>query len=145
MDIIVDIDGTIANCEHRQIHVRNKPKDWKAFFRAIPEDTPHDDIIMLVRLLYEAGHTIILCSGRSEKDRKATEEWLVKHEFTFYVKLYMRAAMDYRPDYIIKEELLGKMREEGYAPKMAIDDRSSVVAMWRRNGLRCLQVADGDF
>ena len=28
---------------------------------------------------------------------------------------------------------------------MVFDDRNQVVDMWRKNGLTCFQVADGDF
>jgi len=28
---------------------------------------------------------------------------------------------------------------------MVFDDRNSVVDMWRENGVRCMQVAPGDF
>lgn len=29
--IIVDLDGTLANCEHRRHFLETKPKDWKSF------------------------------------------------------------------------------------------------------------------
>jgi hypothetical protein len=32
MDILVDIDGTLADCTHRLHHIQKQPKDWDAFF-----------------------------------------------------------------------------------------------------------------
>lgn len=145
--IIFDIDGTLANCDHRIHWVRSKPKNWPAFSRAMKDDTPNWDIIWLLQSVWMAGATILIASGRSEDDRAVTEKWLneVAKIPDKYTKLYMRASKDYRSDDIVKSEILDQMRTDGYNPTMAIDDRQQVVDMWRRRGLRCLQVAPGDF
>ena len=31
MDVICDIDGTVADCSHRLHWIQSKPKNWKAF------------------------------------------------------------------------------------------------------------------
>jgi predicted kinase len=51
----------------------------------------------------------------------------------------MRPEKDTRVDHIVKEEMLDKIIADGYDPFLVIDDRPSVVAMWRRRGLTCLQ------
>lgn len=61
------------------------------------------------------------------------------------IPLYMRTAGDKRPDDVVKEELLAKIRADGYEPFLVFDDRQRVVDMWRRNGIQCCQVAPGDF
>jgi len=33
----------------------------------------------------------------------------------------------------------------GYTPSVVFDDRDRVVKMWRENGIRCFQVAEGNF
>jgi hypothetical protein len=58
---------------------------------------------------------------------------------------YMRSDKDYRADYIVKREMLDKIRADGYDPVLVFDDRTSVVNMWREAGLRAVQVAPGDF
>ena len=35
MDIIVDIDGTVADLEHRRHWLDCKPKNWKEFYKNI--------------------------------------------------------------------------------------------------------------
>jgi predicted kinase len=40
--------------------------------------------------------------------------------------------------------MLDKIREDGYEPFIVIDDRPSVVNMWREAGLICLQTAPGE-
>ena len=53
--------------------------------------------------------------------------------------------MLFRSDDIVKFELLEQILEFGYEPILVLDDRDRVVKMWRAAGLRCLQVAPGDF
>jgi phosphoglycolate phosphatase-like HAD superfamily hydrolase len=142
--IVFDVDGTLANCDHRRHYVACKPKNWGAFNRAMKFDTPHDDIIWLYKLMKDAGHTILIASGRGEENRRDTEIWLASVGVV-PSKIYMRPANDHRKDDIIKAELLEQIRAEYGEPYMVIDDRQQVVDMWRANGIRCLQVAPGSF
>jgi hypothetical protein len=57
----------------------------------------------------------------------------------------MRPANDHRQDNFIKFEILEQIRHEYGEPFMVFDDRDQVVNMWRENGVRCMQVAPGDF
>lgn len=86
-------------------------------------------------------------SGREETCRAETENWLVdKGSFTYdSFKLYMRPAGDRRKDYIVKRELYEKHVLGKYNVYLVLDDRSSVVLLWRSLGLTCLQANYGDF
>ncbi len=142
--VIVDIDGTLANCEHRRVHITNGAKNWKAFNDLMEHDTPVPQIDRLVRVLNGSGYKIVLCSGREAAYRSVTEAWLKKWGITHHA-LYMRAEKDYRGDDVVKGELLDQILSDGYRPWFAIDDRNRVVDMWRSRGLTCLQCAPGDF
>jgi len=142
--IVVDVDGTLANIEHRRHFVSSKPKNWGAFFKGQRHDTPHDDIVYLVNLLKNDGNTIIIASGRTDDTKQQTIDWLNEHNVTFD-DIFMRETGDYRSDDIVKQEILEIITEKYGFPYMAIDDRTQVVNMWRKNGIRCLQVAPGDF
>jgi len=142
--IVFDVDGTLANCEHRRHFVASKPKNWGAFNRAMKHDQPHDDIIWLFKLMEAAGNTMIIASGRGDEDRQVTTDWLAALGMV-PTAIYMRPAKDYRSDDLIKAELLEQIRANHGEPYMVIDDRNQVVDMWRANGVRCLQVAPGDF
>lgn len=142
--VIVDIDGTIANCDRRRPHIVCKPKNWKAFNAEMHADTVHSDIDRLVRAFNAQGYRIVLCSGREEVYRAVTERWLDKWMIPFHA-LYMRAEKDYRADDIIKSELLDRILADGHKPWLVVDDRKRVVDMWRKRGLTCLQCAEGDF
>ena len=143
--VIFDIDGTLANISHRQHWVATKPRNWVAFKQGIPHDKPHDDIIWLLKILSTATR-IMIVSGRegSEISKKHTEDWLHQHNIA-YEELHMRPDKDYRDDSIVKREILADLRARHGEPLMVFDDRDRVVKMWREEGVRCLQVAPGDF
>ena len=142
--IVFDIDGTLANIEHRRGFVASKPKNFKAFNAAIPQDTPHEDIVWLTRALFTHNSRIILCSGRGEESREVTEQQMKDFGVTFD-KLYMRSKGDFRKDSIVKVELLAQIRKEFGEPFLWFDDRKQVVDAIRAEGVRVLQVAPGDF
>lgn len=142
--IVFDIDGTLANIEHRRSFVATKPKNWKAFTAGIPNDIPHQDIVDLANLFMDNGSYIILCSGRGEESREVTEQQMDNFSVTYH-QLYMRSAKDHRPDDIIKVELLQQIRKDWGNPTYWFDDRTRVVNAIRAEGVRVLQVAPGDF
>lgn len=143
---IFDIDGTLANGEHRVHHIvrsDGKPKDWDNYFAAMRDDTPITPLFRLANAL-SVCYEIVYVSGRPEEYREHTETWLAKHGMP-PGPVYMRALGDRRDDNIIKIELLAKLIEDGFTPIMAFDDRNRVVKAWRDAGICCAQVAEGDF
>lgn len=141
---LVDIDGTIANNEHRIHYITNGHKDWDKWHANAHKDEPIEQMVEILDLAYGADIKIVLCTGRDEKCREDTLEWLNEHEIP-YNALYMRKLGDRRDDDIVKFELLERIYEDGYQPVLVFDDRDRVVKMWRAAGLRCFQVAPGDF
>ncbi len=139
--VIVDIDGTLSDAEHR-VHLV-KEKRWPEFYDLCDLDMPHVHIGVIVNLL-SAHYQIVLVTGRVERVRDKTEAWLNKHWITYH-NLLMRPDGDTRPDDVLKEEILDRDILPTYAPAFALDDRDKVVAMWRRRGIPCLQVAPGAF
>ena len=142
--IVFDIDGTLANIEHRRGFVASKPKNFKAFNAAIPQDTPHEEIVFLAQTFAEQGHTVLLCSGRGEGERDVTVKQMNDFGVDF-LKLFMRKAGDYRKDSIVKVELLAQIREQFGEPFLWFDDRQQVVDAIRAEGIKVCQVAPGDF
>ena len=148
LDIIVDMDGTLANITER-VELANSQKDpitgkmnWDTFLD--PEvmrnlDQPNTDVVLLVRSLAETGHRILITSARNERHRDVTE-WQLKTWQVPYIQLHLRADEDYRQDAIIKSEILEKIKDDGFNPTVAIDDRNQVVQNWRKLGLKCWQV-----
>lgn len=143
--LIFDIDGTLADIKHRRIFLEQEKPDWKAFNDKMGDDTPNAPVVALYKTLWDSGqYDIILTSGRSDSDRKITEQWLVWNHIPFD-RLEMRKDKDNRADYIIKQEMLDMLLKEGKEILFAVDDRQQVVDMWRKNGIACLQCDVGDF
>jgi FMN phosphatase YigB (HAD superfamily) len=143
--IICDLDGTLANIEHRLHHIRGGDRrDWEAFFRASPDDLPIRNTIHLVQRLHEVGFRVLIVSGRSDLVRAETETWLEEHGVP-YDALVMRRDGDRRSDTVVKAEMVDEL---GIGPEdvlMVLDDRTKVVEMWRELGFHTFQVAPGDF
>lgn len=143
--ILFDIDGTIADIGHRRPFLTQETPDWKSFNKHMGQDIPNEPIVALYRSLWNSkSFELILVSGRNEKYRKITEQWLVWNEIPFE-RLLMRLDDDNRADYLIKKEILDKLISEGKNIEFAVDDRQQVVDMWRQNGITCLQCDVGDF
>jgi hypothetical protein len=143
--VLFDIDGTLANIEHRRAFLTKNPPDWKAFNAEMGNDVPNSSVVSLYNALWDANcYDLILVTGRSERSRALTEQWLTWNEIPFS-RLLMRADQDFRADHVIKEELLDLLIIEGKEIAFTVDDRQQVVDMWRRRGITCLQCDVGDF
>jgi beta-phosphoglucomutase-like phosphatase (HAD superfamily) len=142
---IFDMDGTLSDPTHRRPFIEGvAKKNWAAWNERMGDDPPNVPIAALARILHQQGTKVLVCTGRHERYRRVTETWLLLHDVPVH-KLYMRPDTDNRSDFIVKRELLDAIRADGFDPQVVVDDRASVVAMWREAGLTCLQCAPGDF
>ena len=145
--VIVDIDGTISRLGERLKYLQGKKKDWDSFYSACMEDEPVKEVIALVKLL-TIEYTIVFCTGRRESVRDLTIKWLKQYfdnTFACSDNLLMRPLGDKRHDTQVKPELLKKAQIELNDIAFVLEDRNSMVEQWRKLGLKCFQVADGDF
>lgn len=142
--IIVDLDGTLCNTDHRQHLVADGAKDWPAFYEALVHDQPHQWCLELIKAMRMQGIIVLLVSGRPMDYWNQTTEWLQKH-MPKWDGLFMRKHNDFRKDSIIKSEIFKNEIEPRFEVIFCVDDRQQVVDMWRELGLTCLQCAKGDF
>lgn len=143
--VIFDIDGTLADVEGRVHHIQGRKKNWRAFFEEMHADTPVDPVVSLYKKLWEhTDYEIYLLTGRPHRYYNMTMEWCRRHDIPVK-KLLMRPDGDPREDFVIKEDILHQIQAEGHTVAFVVEDRNSVVSMWRKNGILCLQCAEGDF
>lgn len=139
--VICDIDGTLA------LFGNANPYD-----RDFLQDKQNVNVVKLLNnYSYKAMRIkdfVILVSGRKDKYRAQTEEWLKKYHI-HYDFLYMRKTLpegEKDPkDVLVKKEIYETHIKGKYNVLFVLDDRNQVVDMWRSLGLTCLQVAEGDF
>ena len=128
--VIFDLDGTLANIQHRRPLVESEPKQWREFYAACPADTVNEAVAAALFAYRNFEYEIWIVSGRSNEVQAETDAWLREHGLT-PDELLMREARDHQPDHKLKQSWL----RSGIIPKERVlcvyDDRSSVVAMWR--------------
>lgn len=134
---ICDLDGTLALLNGRGPYESEK----------CDLDLLNEPLAFLVRQAIECGLFCIFTSGRANNYTVATKTmtWLEKHGFTRHCALYMRQDGDRRRDWEVKEEIYARFLEGKYCIEFVFDDRKQVVEAWRRLGLTCFQVAEGDY
>lgn len=139
--VLFDLDGTLANINHRLAEI--KAGNYHDSMMKIPEDVLKTDIYYLWEMAIDAGYNIAMVTGREDMFQLLTEQWLEKHGI-YYDELHMRKSKDYRSDFEVKQEILDtKFGERDIL--FVVDDRQSVVDMWRRNNITCLQCQGGDY
>jgi predicted kinase len=131
--IIVDIDGTLA-----LINGRNPYDDT-----LVHTDKVNERVADIVNN-YRPDYTVFIVSGRQDSCKEVTEKWL-RDNHIIYNNLLMRKTGDTRKDSIIKQEIYEEHIKDKYFVEFVLDDRDSVCAMWREQGLLCLQVYYGNF
>ena len=146
---IFDLDGTLAIIdERRKISTKGNNKiDWDIFFNPenIKLDKPNTAVIKTLQSLKSKGFKIFILSGRLETAKYATLQWLKENDVKFD-EIRMRENTPkgkYISDVELKENWLNEIGKENVM--CVFDDRTKLVEMWRRNGLTCFQVAEGDF
>ena len=151
---IVDIDGTLANMQHRVKYLQETPKNYRDFYGTVSYDTTHRSVINAVKTLHATGHIIIVLSGRPTQAEghinvgQLTDEWLSMYKVP-NTHLFMRRAGDYRDDTDVKAELFSLMEVCGKldsdAVKIVIDDRERVCQVWRDMQLPLLKVHNNHY
>ena len=145
--VIFDLDGTLALIDNRRdISMVDGKRDWDIFFdpKNIDMDLPNQTVIDMARILDSTDkYQIFILSGRSDRTKDATIDWLGRYGVP-YDDLIMRPKQHhYMPDNDLKQMWLNDIGVNNVA--MVFDDRQQVVDMWRSNGITTFQVADGDF
>jgi len=133
--IICDLDGTLALMDDRN-----------------PYDATHADkddlnkpVANILKLYAKEGYRILLVSGREDRFREPTIDFLNKHNIPYH-QLWMRPSRDFRKDSMIKHEIFDAEIAGKYYIEFVLDDRDQVVEMWRKElRLPCFQVNYGSF
>jgi hypothetical protein len=131
--MIVDLDGTLFTIGDRS------PYDADS----CGLDTVNPVVLAVMQWGRAAGWVALLASGRGFKaSHRLYTEYALTWNRIGYDGLFMRAVGDGREDWIVKREIYHRDIEPFYDTRLVLDDRGSVVRMWRALGLSCLRTDD---
>lgn len=133
--VIFDMDGTLCDISGIRGYLTGKTRNFHKFHRESVNCPPHPHVVDGAVEAYESGKSILIVTARVFKYCWETMFWLTEHLPVPYEQLYMRRDLDYRPDGIVKLEILSMIRNDGYNVVEAWDDNPNVIEVWRRQGI----------
>lgn len=138
--IIVDIDSTVA------LNVEGRPFYGVGAAEGMATDMVIEPVANLVRMYAKNGYQILFVTGRdsTEDVTNATHLWL-KNNSIPYNKVYMRPVGSRIAGPECKRIIYRENIKDNYNVELVLEDSNSCVAMWREEGLICLQPNDGAF
>jgi hypothetical protein len=138
--LMVDLDGTLA--------LNNTGRAWygEGYEKRVYEDDVNHMVNKVIGSLYGDGTVdrVMFMSGRMEIGRAETTRWL-RDKAGWWANpsnLIMRANGDKREDVIVKRELWEQHIKGKYDVLLALDDRPSIVALWRSLNIPTWQVGE---
>ncbi len=119
--VICDLEGTLMSREGERVA---------------------NDIVNLLKMFQEKGRKIVFISEKPEESQAQTLAWLKTQGFDVQPEeLLMRKPGETRKEWLVKFELLRDNIIEHWNPTLVLEDQDQAAAMWRAQGLRCMQVA----
>lgn len=147
MNIITDLDGTLALEIHRRHYIASH--GWEAYFEHIHLDPVNVAVMNMLQDLSTHDYNIYIFTSRPEQYRDETTEWLVKHGMP-PCTMEMRPDEDTnlgggcwqakRTDEQIKLSMLEKYGLNRQNTLMVLEDRDEMVEFYRKLGFNCWQV-----
>ena len=133
---VFDIDGVLADVQHRLHHIEGRPKDWLAFFDAAVDDPVLEEGAALAR---EAARDcdLIYLTGRPERCRHDTVTWLADNALP-EGPVHMRPEHDRRPAARLKPQVLARAAA-GRIVAVVVDDDLAVCDAYEKAGWQVLR------
>lgn len=138
--VIFDMDGTLADVRGIRHHIvppTPKPKGWYKDFHAFHTDSvncpPNHSVVAHAQRTHLLGTAVLIVTARRAMYRPQTAMWLALNGVPSD-RLYMRGDKDGREDYLVKKDILARIRTEFHVIH-AVDDNPSVIALWQEEGI----------
>jgi len=148
--VIFDIDGTLADIEHRRGYVRGPRSDqnWGAFNKTMHLDGVNEIVVDTYNALSATGkYHMVIFTGRGDDFKQVTVDWLADNDIA-YDELHMRSDVHEKgvKDSIVKKGMLDRLTEAHPDKTVSgvFDDRLQVVEMWQENGIFVFDVGQGE-
>ncbi|MDR6119060.1 beta-phosphoglucomutase-like phosphatase (HAD superfamily) [Aeromicrobium sp. SORGH_AS981] len=128
--VIADLDGTLVDVSSILHHVTGEERDFAAFHASSRDCPPRPEVVEAVRAAHEQGRAVLVVTSREFVWRDLTLDWLQEHDVP-YDQLVMRIVGDYRPDHVVKAEMLDELEKDGYRVLEAWEDAPDIADLWR--------------
>src|SRR4051812_36450462 len=121
-NVVFDLDGTLSDdswrahlVETTAVNSEGEPikRNWEKYHSESKHDMSIESMVVTYRAYLHQGFGIIILTGRPNKFREQTIEWLHEHNIYYHV-LLMRPDNDYTPSYRLKARML---RDFGLTPQ----------------------------
>jgi phosphoglycolate phosphatase-like HAD superfamily hydrolase len=130
---IFDMDGTLCDVRSIRHYVTGPERNFHAFHVASASCPPHPHVVEGARRARREGRAVLVVTARLERYRRLTSMWLALHEVPSD-DLLMRPDDDFRKDYLVKRDILARIRRR-YQPVKAWDDNPAVIQLWKEEGV----------
>lgn len=152
--LIIDIDGTLYNNDHRKHFIEQSPKDWESFHANHIHDQSNYLIESIISSQLNTNFPVILIfiTGRTKKYEGSTKKQISRlirdviwvGEETeggkFNAILYMRGQKDFRSGVELKSDIYEKYIKGKYIVLGALDDQQEIIDMWKGYGIFTIKV-----
>lgn len=137
------MDGTLVDVSSIRHLVKGGPennyrKDFDAFHRESVNCPPIDWVVESAHEAARMGFRVLQVTARQRKYIGPTSWWIAEQNVPSD-GLYMRATGDFRPDYVVKREILDRLLKR-YDIVKAFDDNPAVIRLWAEYGIPCVVV-----
>lgn len=137
--VIFDFDGTLANTSSL-LHLLDEPgRDYHRYHVESIHSPAHEWVVERARIAHQWGMKVLIVTARISTYNRETVQWLENNRVPFE-KIYMREAGDFRPDGVVKREILDMIDADGYLVLHAWEDNPQVIEVWESEGIPVTRV-----
>lgn len=137
--VIADLDGTLCDVSSIQHFVEGEDRDFHSFHAASADCPANPAVVEVVQAAKADGKGVLVVTSREFIWRDMSLDWLTVNGIP-YDELVMRIVGDYRPDHVIKAEMLDDLLERGWSVTDAWEDRDDIAELWESRGIRVHRV-----
>jgi len=123
--VVFDLDNTLCNCDWRLRFAIGKDKDWDKFHSGCEFDGSILNNVELAKRLCSDGYAVLIFTGRNEKYRKLTVDWINARSLPVS-QLSMRPEFHRAPAKSLKLGFLRQFKKLGYDIRFVFDDDKEV-------------------
>jgi hypothetical protein len=138
MIILCDLDHTVSDAFWRDTMIGSVP--WDEYHDNLKFDKPFQNMVYLINSLSSVGYIVIGITGRTEKHRQITIDWLIKFKIDIDTIL-MRPDDCFIKNWEMKIKLAqDHLKDDLKKVHFLIDDNEETILAFNKLGIATLQV-----